>query len=367
MYLIAAESSSSPVDDIPIPRSSCELVRFETDQLPFRIPGMSDVMPYSHSRFRDMTENELLRYREAFSDAILKSIDRFRPDILHCHHLWIVTSLAAQLCKSIPVVATCHGTDLRQITNLPQQAEQVSQGCRSLKKIMALTRAQSLEISSAIGTDSDRISVVGGGFDEGTFKPGKKPAYPPVRIAYAGKISEAKGIPLLIEALKGLDQPWELHIAGSGEGEEGDSCVEKLRQLGDRSILHGRLSPERVANMMRESHIFVLPSLHEGLPLVLLEAIASGCRIVATGLPGVKELLSRFSGNWFSLVDISENLAPYRSGSTFVGDLQGRLREQMSRVIKGECLDNDVGTALGYFRWKEVFSRTERAYLDVLT
>ncbi|NCC95690.1 MAG: glycosyltransferase family 4 protein, partial [Synergistales bacterium] len=54
MYLIAAESSNSLIEDLPIPRSSCELVRFETDQLPFRIPGMSDVMPYSHSRFRDM-------------------------------------------------------------------------------------------------------------------------------------------------------------------------------------------------------------------------------------------------------------------------------------------------------------------------
>ena len=367
MYLIAAESSNSLIEDLPIPRSSCELVRFETDQLPFRIPGMSDVMPYSHSRFRDMTENELLRYREAFSDAILKSIDRFRPDILHCHHLWIVTSLAAQICSSIPVVATCHGTDLRQMALLPRQAEHVLEGCRSLKRIMALTRAQSLEIRSAIGTDPDRISVVGGGFDESIFKPGEKPTYPPIRIAYAGKISEAKGIPLLVEALKGLDQPWELHVAGSGEGEEGDRCVEKLRQLGNRSILHGRVSPEGVAKMMRESHIFVLPSLHEGLPLVLLEAIASGCRIVATGLPGVKELLSRFSGNWFSLVGIPECSPPYRSGSTFVEDLQGSLSDQIAGVIGGEGLHDDVETDLRYFRWKEVFSRTERTYLDVLT
>ena len=43
---------------------------------------------------------------------------------------------------------------------------------------------------------------------------------------------------------------------------------------------------------MRCAHIFVLPSFFEGLPLVLLEALACGCRIVTTDLPGVKELFS---------------------------------------------------------------------------
>lgn len=371
MYLIASESSRSPLEDLPLPKTSCELVRFETDRLPFRIPGMSDVMPYSHSRFRDMSEGEFERYRGAFSEAILKSIDRFRPDILHCHHLWIVTALAANLCGSIPTVATCHGTDLRQMAILPKQAKYVIGGCQSLKKIMALTSVQKLEIHSTTGIDFNRISVVGGGFDHSLFKPEESLICPPIRIAYAGKISEAKGIHWLAEALSGIDLPWELHVAGSGEGEEGDRCIDRLRRLGEKSVLHGRISPERVAKLMRESHIFVLPSLHEGLPLVLLEAIASGCRIVATDLPGVKELLSRFSGNWFSIVRTPHtkdgNLPSDFSEPTFTEELRWHLRGQITRVMHGEGRNHDVETALGHFRWEEVFKRTEISYLDVLT
>lgn len=368
MFLVAAESSLSPVKDLPIPRSSCELVQFETDRLPFPIPGMSDVMPYSHSRFRDLSEDELAIYVGEFSRTILKAVDRFRPDILHCHHLWIVTSIAAKLCDSIPVVATCHGTDLAQMAAIPRQVKNVSDGCGSLKRIMALTETQCLEINQAVGINLDRIAVVGGGFDGSIFKPGESLRHPPVKVAYAGKLSVAKGIPWLVEALSDLDQPWELHVAGSGEGEEGARCAEKLRGLGNRAILHGRISPDEVAKLMRQSHLFVLPSLHEGLPLVLLEAIASGCRIVATGLPGVRELLSKFSGDWFSVIttaSTNDGVGHDRMGSDFTKELRKCLREQIIRVIDGESRD-DVKAALSYFRWEEVFKRTEKVYLDSL-
>ena len=63
------------------------------------------------------------------------------------------------------------------------------------------------------------------------------------------------------------------------------------KELGEKVRVCGVLSQKSLAKVRRHSHILVLPSFYEGLPLVILEGLASGCRIVATDLPGNKEIL----------------------------------------------------------------------------
>lgn len=368
MYLVAAESLNHRLTDYPVPKSKSIMVEFGSDRLPFEIPGMSDVMPYSHTRFRDLTEGQLTAYRQAFSDALIKSVDLFKPHIIHCHHLWILTSLTAKTFPSIPVVATCHGSDLRQIRSLPRLRPYVSEGCSSLDRVMALTDIQREEISSLIPLELDKITVTGGGYRKDLFFPGNSPPPPPIRIVYAGKISSAKGIPWLVEALKTIDLPWELHVAGTGEGEEGAKCTESLRSLGHNVVLYGNVTPAKVGKIMRTCHLFVLPSLHEGLPLVLLEALASGCRVVATELPGVKEVIKNLNRDYWSTVAVplTENgeRPLKREEPSFKEGLRKSLIEQMERVGEGNL---PVDLSMSEFEWSSVFKRTEKAYEQVLS
>ncbi len=128
-----------------------------------------------------------------------------------------------------------------------------------------------------------------------------------MEILYAGKLSVAKGVPWLLKSLEKIKKlSFKLHIAGNGSGEEKNLCLSLVQNLGSKVEYHGPLSHDRLADLMRKCHLFVLPSFYEGVPLVLIEALACGCRILATSLPGVKQILGTHSGDQFGLIDLPE-------------------------------------------------------------
>ncbi len=94
-------------------------VFFESEPLNFPVPGMSDVMPYKSSLFKDLRENRLTAYKSAFTRTLQNAVNRFDPDIIHTNHLFVLSALVRKLFPDLPVIATCHGTDLRQYNNCP--------------------------------------------------------------------------------------------------------------------------------------------------------------------------------------------------------------------------------------------------------
>ena len=58
-------------------------------------------------------------YLQSFAKVIVREVSEFQPDIIHTHHLWLVTALTQVVCPDIPVVTTCHGTELRQLELAP--------------------------------------------------------------------------------------------------------------------------------------------------------------------------------------------------------------------------------------------------------
>jgi hypothetical protein len=166
-----------------------------------------------------------------------------------------------------------------------------------------LSRPQAADIASRYELPPDRVIVAGAGYSDTLFQPGEKGAPPPVQVVYAGKLWNAKGLPWLLEALQTIRAPdWRLHLVGGGSGRETEACLRLAQALGERVVIHGQIPQTRLASLFRQAHIFVLPSLFEGLPLVVLEALASGCRVVATELPGVLEVLGDVRSEAVTLV-----------------------------------------------------------------
>jgi glycosyltransferase involved in cell wall biosynthesis len=85
-----------------------------------------------------------------------------------------------------------------------------------------------------------------------------------------------------------LDPHVRLRIAGDGELR---TAVERrIREQGLTNVrLEGRLGPERLAECYRRATAVVMPSSHEGQPLVMLEAMATGAPVVCYGLPELRE------------------------------------------------------------------------------
>ncbi|MFT3848102.1 MAG: glycosyltransferase [Propionivibrio sp.] len=130
---------------------------------------------------------------------------------------------------------------------------------------------------------------------------------PPVILA-AGRLTEAKNFPLLIRAFARVKagRPCRLMILGEGPLRPAlESLVDELG-LGGYVTLPGFV--ENPLPFMRCAGIFVLSSSWEGLPAVLIQAMACGCRVVSTDCPsGPREILEQ--GRWGKLIRVGDEIA----------------------------------------------------------
>ena len=368
-FLLAACSGNDPSDTSEIPAERIDIIHFDKEPLAFPIPGMSDVMPYPSSRFADLDDVMLEAYEHSFDRGIRSIIDEVQPDIIHSNHLWLMSALAGKLAGDIPVIVSCHGSDLRQFRNCPHLRSRVVPGIEKAAVITALSSSQKEDIIGLYGIDSGKIEVIPNGFDPDIFYPAPKSAEPPVRLLYAGKLARAKGVPLLLETLshpKLADLPFSLELAGSGRADEEAFCRESAAGNSKCSFI-GALSPAALAERMRRAHIFVLPSYYEGLPLVLIEALASGCRLVTTSLPGTETLLADINEDWGSMVDLPRLETadkPYDKDLPMIRErLAQALAEQIRNRVLAQKPQPDCYSALkNSHSWKHVFSLLERIY-----
>ena len=367
-FLVAGISDGIVPELFGITQKNSRFVRFGEGGLDFAIPGMSNVMPYPSSRFDALTDKQITTYELAFAETIREAAGDFRPDIIHSHHLWLVSSVARGVLPDIPMVTSCHSTDLRQYILCPQLRSRVNKPCLAIDRVLALSRHQAEQITEIYGIAPERIDRVGGGYDQEVFFSGEKCSAPPIHLLYAGKLSLAKGVDWLLRTFNALeDTALHLHLAGSGSGEEAQVCLHLAQQAGGRVTVHGRLCQQELAKLMRMCHIFILPSFYEGLPLVLLEALAAGCRIIATDLSGCCELLA---GAGTDLVRFVE-LPPLASiDCPAPGDwhiLETRLATAIADMAAGVRqvpfpLLSAIAKSTSAFSWQAVFVRILAAY-----
>jgi glycosyltransferase involved in cell wall biosynthesis len=333
---------------------------------------MSDVMPYRSKRFCDLGGDEIAEYENSFAKKLKTVVKHFKPDIIHSHHLWLLSSLARRICPDLPMVTTCHGSDLRQFQNCLHLQKKVLRGCRRLDAVITLSEAQKKEIRRLYDLPSNKLHVVGAGYNDGLFSQDEKPEPNPVQLVYAGKLSNAKGVPWLLRVLARIDAPtWRLHLVGGGSGPEKENCLQLAQNLGERVRIHGAVNQPELAAIIKQSHVFVLPSFYEGLPLVVLEALAGGCRIVANDLPGIKEILGNMNADYISLIRtprLQTLDAPFPEEEKLFEDrLENILRVQMAAAVNQPQLDlSPIKGKLGSFSWASVFDRVQRVYFEAI-
>jgi glycosyltransferase involved in cell wall biosynthesis len=343
--------------------------------LDFPLPGMSDVMPYESTRFSAMTDAQLAAYRKAWTAHISGIITRFRPDAIHSHHVWIVSSLLKKIAPDIPVITHCHATGLRQMELCPHLAGEVRAGCSRNELFAVLHGGHARDLTEVLDLQGEKTREVGAGFREDIFhargrNTGKKSL--PRRILYAGKYSASKGLPWLLDAFEGLrrrDAEIELHVAGAGAGSEGSALRDRMQTLAPAVTQHGQLDQPRLASLMRRCAVCVLPSFYEGVPLVLVEAFACGCRLVSTALPGVTKQIAPSLGDAIDIVPMPR-LAGVDTPQEddlprFVNDLEAALAKSLDKPPAGDPAAT-MAERLEPFTWNAVFRRVEAAWRDLI-
>ncbi len=297
-------------DEIVVPDgTNVYPVYFHSEELPFPIAGMSDEMPYESLRYCDMTEEITERFLGAFREKLHQAVAEFQPDLILCHHLYLVTALVREEFPDIKVAGLCHGSDLRQLEKNPLRREEIKEEIRKLDQIFCLHQAQKERIRrdfsgpGAEGQDmipvpEEQIAILGSGYNAGVFhrmdvtKDTEK-----LVLLFAGKLSEKKGVMCLIRSLNILAGLWgerprnvELRLAGGyGNDAEYQEIQSLIKEAAYPVRILGRLPQPELAVQMNLADIFILPSFYEGLPLVILEAAACGAKVICSDLPGIQD------------------------------------------------------------------------------
>lgn len=275
-------------------------VIYNTDEIPFEIPGMSDEMPYSSTRYKDMSEKDLELFKNAYIKRISAAVSDFEPDLIICHHLYLLTGITAEYFSEYKVVGVCHGTCLRQLKSHYLYNDKTINSLRKLSKIYALHDSQQNEIINLLGQDiSEKLEIIGTGYNPDIFtleSNDNNIDNEVLKIIYAGKISRKKGLVELIHALSSIDpqdigyKSIKLSLAG-GNGSLDDivHIKEAVSDSPHKVEFLGILNHDQLSKEFNRSDLFVLPSFYEGLPLVLIEAIACGLHAVTTATPGLRD------------------------------------------------------------------------------
>lgn len=283
-------------------------VEFEGKDLDFPIVGMSDIMPYNNTLYRDMTEEMINDWQNAFREKLIKAKEEFNPDVIITHHLWMLSSIVCEIFNDRKVLGVCHNTDIRQAEKNPVMKEKYVLNLDKLDKVLALSSGQIDEIAKVFNYPKENIINIGAGYNEKVFFPLKEyPKKDKVEIIYAGKFDESKGFFELIKAFRILETKVdnvEIELIGNLKEQDRDR-IESLVGDSKNINIYNAMDQVHLGEIMREKDIFILPSYFEGLGLIAVEALGSGLRVVATEIEGLIEFL----GDKINNSDIIEYIA----------------------------------------------------------
>ncbi len=139
----------------------------------------------------------------------------------------------------------------------------------------------------------DRLHIIHCGVDPKLFNPVTHSGQG-TRLLTVGRLASVKGMPVLLDAVKSLlpNHP-NLTLTVVGDGPERQDFERRAAQLGLNNNVHfvGYQSQSQVRERLSETDLFVLPSFAEGVPVVLMEAMAAGVPAVTTRIAGIPELV----------------------------------------------------------------------------
>jgi glycosyltransferase involved in cell wall biosynthesis len=293
---------------------------------------------------------------------------RFRATVMHGH--WVVPGgvTAAAAAPSLPLVISLHGSDV-YVAETFAPARVAARRAFSRAGFVTACSADLARRALAIGAPPTRIETVPYGVDVGRFRPDlharrtqrEKLAVgegTPLVVA-AGRLVRKKGFEYLIDAMTRLPA---VVLALAGDGTLAGDLRERVRAAGiaERVRFLGNLTQDRVSALLAAADVVCIPSVRDdsgnvdGLPNVLMEALASGTPVVTTAAGGILSVVND---------GVTAFVVPERDPAAIAACIE--------RIIEQPALGCQIGVAARKlveerFGWDRAAERFEAAYASAL-
>lgn len=253
-----------------------------------------------------------------------------RIDVVHSHEFTMaVYGTASSRLMGLPHVITMHGGF--KVCKALRRRIALRWAMRTSDYAVMVSRATQKQFAVDLGVEPSLFTVVPNGVPvqigdasevRREFRVGEQDCV----LLAVGVLERHKGHRVLLEALARLDsgglaKPWKLIIAGGGGGDQHDSMLEFIDAEGLSDRVHIVLNRNDIADLLALADIFVMPSLWEGLPMAVLEAMVARKAIIASQIAGIPE----------AIVNGREGLLVPAGEVTPLADALGQLLTDASR------------------------------------
>lgn len=273
---------------------------------------------------------------------------RFRPDIVHVHTILpILLGIFAKIFLGTPLVVQFHGTDFVRFRHSKLLQSLVN---RWVDTVLCVSHRMQDEMTTLVWKPN--VLFIPTGVDLDQFQNRHIPRAK--QIAAVGMLKWQKGYEYLLQAMGTIVQrepDTKLCIAGSGSLE--NELREMVTSLGlERNVeFLGALSHDEVAHLLNSSLVFVLSSVSEGLPKVLLEALACGTPLVVTDV-----------GECAAVVDGAGYVVPPKSPQA----LAEAVLRLLTDTSEWHRFSERAWECAQRYSWDEAASKTVAVYRELL-
>lgn len=313
-------------------------------------------------RYSELSPREITNVYTSFLDTTIEAVANFEPDLIHVHHLSLVSWVARYIraVRGIRYLITSHGSCLYHILNDKRYLPLSEDAVRSAKAVTVVSGDSRSKLLKTFGRDnSKKIHIIPGGIDINQYPPkldasgiDEKFGLKDKKIVlFTGRLVSHKGVRYLVAAAKNIKG--EIILVGEGPEKQYLTSLIAKKQLTNVRLL-GYLTGQELINLYYRADIFVAPSVwDEPLGLTILEAMAAKTPVIATRKGGIPLLIKHNVNGLFVRPRNSQKIAEACNKLLENEELRQKMGEAARKTVEEKFTWKK--TALSFYRLYKKF------------